>query len=126
MGRYVELAKGTLRGLGQSEMAVDQSKHDPYAVRMQAALSRINRTDYPAGMVVWLEQAAPDLYAELMSRIPDEIDKLWNNGAPLEEFETVLDRLIRIHQEGCRLYREEMARNKNSASFDLGVGPDAQ
>jgi len=113
MGRYVELAKETLRGLGQSEMAVEQSKHDSYAVRMQAALSQINRADYPAGMIVWLEQEAPTLYAELTSRIPDEIDKLWNNGAPLAEFEAVLDRLVSTHQAGCRLFREEEARSKN-------------
>lgn len=116
MGRFLELAKKTLLGQAQSYGAPKEPKPDPYAARMQMALSKINRSEYPAGMILWLETAHSDLYMELTSRIPDEINRLWNSRAPLEEFEGVLDRLVNTHREGCRLYREEKARNKMEGS----------
>jgi hypothetical protein len=72
---------------------------DVYAERAQAVLRQINSHDYPAGMVPWLDIARPDLYKVLTSQIPDEISRLWNSHAPLEEFERVLDRLASTHQE---------------------------
>jgi hypothetical protein len=80
---------------------------DPYAERMRAALLKISHTDYPAGMIVWLETAHPDLYTDLTAQIPDEINWLWNTHAPIEKFEEILDRLVSTHREGCRLYWEQ-------------------
>jgi hypothetical protein len=79
---------------------------------MEGALSKINRPDYPAGMILWLEQAAPGLYAELTSGIPNEIDQIWNEHESLDEFEAALDRLVAAHREAGRLYREDQARRK--------------
>jgi hypothetical protein len=81
---------------------------DPYHARVQAALSKINRL-YPAGMALWLEDAHKELYEELISRIPIEIDQLWNESAPLDQFQAALDRWVTLHREGCLLYREYQA-----------------
>ncbi len=78
---------------------------DLYAERMQATLREINRPDYPAGMILWLEQANPILYLELTGRLPDEIHRLWEARGPLEQFENVLARLVQTHRQACELYR---------------------
>lgn len=78
---------------------------DPYAERMRAALRDINPPDYPAEMIPWLGTAHPNFYAELTSRLPDEIHRVWNEHAPLEEFEIVLARLVSLHRQCCDLYR---------------------
>jgi len=104
MGRYLKLAKNTL--LRQSHRTRIEPKPDLYAARMRRALTEINSPDYPAGMILWLDKAHPQLYTELTSRIPREIDGLWNESAPVGEFQAVLDRLVDVHRECCRLYRE--------------------
>jgi|SRR5271163_4787828 len=113
MGRYLELAKKTLEVLSQPQGAPRHAKPDSYAERMDAALRQINLPDYPAGMMPWLDTAHPALYLELTSWIPDEIDRLWSSGGPLDEFEVTLDRLVTAHQEGRRLFREEQARSNS-------------
>jgi hypothetical protein len=108
-----EPTKPTEVGIGGSECAnsttlfippEERLTLDPYADRMDAMLRQIALPTYPEGMILWLETAHPDLYEELTSRLPDEISRLWNTGAPLEEFEGVLGRLVGTHREGCRLY----------------------
>jgi hypothetical protein len=83
---------------------------DPYAERMRAALRQISAPDYPVGMVPWLGTVRPDLYAELTSYLPDEIHRLWRNRAPLEQFESVLARLVSSHRQCCELYRAKSSR----------------
>jgi hypothetical protein len=72
---------------------------------MGASLRQINAPDYPAGMVPWLHTVRPDLYAELTSHLPDELQRLWSEQAPLEQFEAVLARLVALHRHCCKLYR---------------------
>jgi hypothetical protein len=83
---------------------------DPYAERMTAALDEISGPDYPTGMVLWLDAAWPDLYAELTSGLPDEIHLLWSKRAPLEQFESVLARLVSLHRRCCDLCRSKPSR----------------
>src|SRR5271170_5980760 len=52
--------------------------NDPYAERMGAALRQMAVRSYREGMILWLEAARPQLYAELIAYIPDEISRLWN------------------------------------------------
>jgi hypothetical protein len=80
---------------------------DPYAVRMDATLCQIAQPTYLGGMIPWLQTAYPDLYEKLTSRLPDEISRLWNNRAPLVQFDAALESLIALHREGCRIYREQ-------------------
>jgi hypothetical protein len=108
MGRYLQLAKKALEVLSQPQQVPRHAKPDPYAERMAAALRQINLPDYPASMIPWLDRTRPALYVELTSLIPDEIGRLWNEHGPLDEFEATLERLVAVHREACRLYREGM------------------
>jgi len=83
---------------------------DPYAERMRQALRHFNSPDYPAGMIQWLGTARPDLYARLTSNLPDEIQRLWSERAPLEHFERVPARLVSLHRECRDLYRAVQAK----------------
>jgi hypothetical protein len=78
---------------------------DPYAERMRAALRQINPPDYLAGMIPWLDKAHSELYTELISRLPDEIQRLWSGRASLEQFEAALVRLVSSHRRASELYR---------------------
>ena len=78
---------------------------DPYGERMRAALRQINPPDYLAGMIPWLDKAHSELYTELISRLPDEIQRLWSGRAPLEQFEATLIRLVSNHRRASALYR---------------------
>ena len=94
-----------------SDLGTDNiSDSDPYARRMRAALRQINLPDYPAGMVPWLDTARPDLYQELTVHLPDEIQRLWSGRGPLEQFESVLARLISLHRRCCEMHRAESTR----------------
>ena len=75
--------------------------NDSYGVRLKAAFEQICQQDYPAGMIPWLATANPEQYADLTSRIPDEIDRLWNERVPLAQFEAVLVNLVSLHGR-CR------------------------
>jgi len=87
---------------------------DPYAERMRAALCQVNPPDYPAGMIPWLGTAHPGLYAELISNLPDEMQRLWSERAPLEQFEAVLARLVSFHRQCCDLYRAAMTESSSA------------
>ena len=89
-------------------LATPATPLDPYAERARAALREINSRDYPAGMILWLETAYPQLYEELTSRIPDEIHVCWAAHDPLAEFDAILARLVETHRLACQLYREHL------------------
>jgi hypothetical protein len=102
---FREIGKAGFFGGRRGRPAEDSA----YSSRAQAALAQINRPDYPAGMIPWLGEAHPDLYDELTSRIPDEIDLAWKCQAPLAEFEAILARLVQTHRQACELYRAQQA-----------------
>jgi hypothetical protein len=81
---------------------------DPYADRMKSALRQINAPGYPAGMMIWLGTARPDLYAELTENLPNEIQRLWSEREPLETFESVLTMLVALHRRCCELCRGKL------------------
>ena len=84
----------------------DQPPDDSaYASRAQAALAQINRPDYSGAMILWLGTARPELYAELTSNLLDEIQRLWSQRVPLDQFEAVLARLVSLHRQCCDFYR---------------------
>jgi hypothetical protein len=97
---------------------------DPYAERMRAALRQIASPGYPQGMILWLETAHPGLYAELMTHIPDEISRIWNERAALESFESILARLISLHRQCCDVYlaaRNESRDVPKTSQFNFGT-----
>jgi len=64
-------------------------------------------------MIPWLGTARPDLYAGLTSNLPDEIQRLWSERAPLEQFEVVLARLVSLHRQCCALYRAALKESNS-------------
>ncbi len=98
-----EKASGELTG---AELA---GWHDPYAEAAERALGRISRPEYPAGMIHWLCEASPRLYAELTERLPEAAHRLWEANAPMEQFEQVLTALVKGHHTACQLYEAHLS-----------------
>ena len=114
MGRLLEVARMALtetlarsaKVTGSGPFSTDKLPvSDPYADRFRDVLDQMNAPGYPAGMMTWLSAARPDLYAELTAHLLDEIQRLWCERAPLEQFEPVLTRLVSLHRRCCELYR---------------------
>jgi len=65
-----------------------------YAGVFRAAVYRICT---PPGMLVWLADRCPGLYRELTVVWPDAVQRLWEEGGSMEEFERVVRRLEEAH-----------------------------
>lgn len=91
----------------------DFPRLDPYAERIQTAFRQINRSDYPAGVIAWLEAANPRLYAELTQRLPEVLQQIVENRAPVERLEGILRRLVEIHSQACALFRAHLVATNN-------------
>ncbi len=120
MGHYLEIAKRALELAERNQQVVTSEPTplelpvaDPYAERIRVAFRQVNPPDYPTGMIPWLGTVHSDLYAELTSNLPDEIQRLWSERAPLEQFEAVLARLVSIHRWCCDLYRVELTESSS-------------
>jgi len=83
---------------------------DLYADRLGAAMQSLARPEYPAGMIPWLGEAHPALYAELTARLPDEIQRLWEAHASIDDFQSVIDLWIEAYRTGCEMYQRELAK----------------
>jgi hypothetical protein len=66
--------------------------------------SAIQNLHTPAGMFVWLRSHAPRLYADLTDRLPDRIQRLWEEGASVEEFKLAVRRLEESHRAARGFY----------------------
>lgn len=117
MGRLLDIARVALietvtppaRVAGSEPCPTDRlPASDPYAERVREALRQINAPDYPAGMVRWLDTVRPDLYEALTARLPDEIQRMWSERAPLERFEAALARLVSLHMRCREWYRTKI------------------
>jgi hypothetical protein len=61
--------------------------------------SAVYRIRTPRGVLVWVAERAPKLHRELTVALPDLVQRLWEDGAPIEEFE----RAVRALEEGHRV-----------------------
>jgi hypothetical protein len=59
-------------------------------------------------MILWLKVTNLQAYDQLTSSIPNEIGQLWNERAPLEQFELALSRLVTLHRHCCELYHASL------------------
>jgi hypothetical protein len=135
MTRYLEIARRIVAEQGSQRVTepvatnatIELPVGDPYAERVRGALLELNRPNYPAGMIRWLDATHPDRYAELTSHIPDEIHQLWTERVPLEQFEAVLTRLVSLHAECCNLCgaaRKESGSVPKTSQLNFGTPPD--
>jgi hypothetical protein len=86
---------------------------DAYAERLRAAMESVCRPDYPAGMIPWLDDACPILYTDLIERLPNEMQQLWERKAPLEEFDLIIAVWIELHRNCGELYRRSLVREES-------------
>jgi hypothetical protein len=63
-------------------------------------------------MIKWLESQNPTLYAVLTDNLPRQIEKLWSEACPEDEFQEVLDRWVEMHAAACALYAFEADRQR--------------
>jgi hypothetical protein len=110
MSNYMETAIDALEAIRREKRVsvtfVDSvARTDPYAERMRDAWRQVCRSDYPAGMIPWLGEAHPGLYAELTERLPDQIQHLWEARAPFRDFEAACQELVECHRSAVQLFR---------------------
>lgn len=72
-----------------------------YAGIFRAALYRF-RT--PAGLLPWMRERCPSLYADLTARLPDRMQRLWEGGASIEEFTPAVGLLEEQHRVARGFY----------------------
>ncbi len=72
---------------------------DLYWVRVMAAWRQIASHAYLPGAMAWAARFHPDLYRRVISELPAEWERLWDEGAPLDEFQAALDRWVAAHEE---------------------------
>jgi len=75
-------------------------------------MREVARPDYPAGMILWLGEANPGIYAELTVGLPDELQRLWSGRAPLEDFDRILGLWVEAHRTACELFTAAGVSNK--------------
>jgi len=57
----------------------------------------------PSGLLPWLRERCPSLHATL-DRQADRVSELWQDGAPMEEFEAAVRRLEESHRAARGFY----------------------
>ncbi len=99
----------------QAEVQVDDSfptyawdfdtRHtDPYWCKVMAAWRQIASHEYLPGAMQWAAKHHPNRYHHVTSELPAEWDRLWDEGAPLDEFQAALDRWVAAHEELLGLF----------------------
>jgi hypothetical protein len=78
---------------------------DAYAERLRAAMLEVAQRN-SLGMIIWLREACSTLYAELLERLPDEIQRAWESRAPIEEFQDVVNIWLKAYRTGCEMYEQ--------------------
>lgn len=82
----------------------DTRHTDPYWVRLMAAWRQIAAHEYLPGAMAWTARFHPDLYRRDTSELPAEWERLWDEGAPLDDFQAALDRWVAAHEELIGLF----------------------
>jgi len=92
-----------------SEGGEDEGRYQDLA---RAALSKVS--DQRIGLIPWLRENHGTLYEELVLRLPDEIHRLWEEKAPLADFQRILDLWLVAHRTGCEMYQSALAQRGNA------------
>ena len=72
--------------------------------KAMAALRQISAHKYIPGARQWAAKHHPDRYHRVTSELPAEWERLWDEGAPLDEFQAALDRWVAAHEELIGLF----------------------
>ncbi len=77
----------------------DTRHTDPYWCRLMAAWRQIADHEYLPGAMQWAAKHHADRYHDVTNELPAEWERLWDEGAPLIEFQAALDNWVRAHEE---------------------------
>ncbi len=91
-----------------SQPPQNDAEHDPYRQRFEAALCRLN---LPAGLRLWMQRAHPDLDLQEQGLF-SLAARLWQEHAPLEQFESVLSEWLSCFRLAESFYSEETQTRK--------------
>ncbi len=73
--------------------------HGEYCRRLNRAKARIAEQPYYDGLVPWLKRDHSKLYSKFYVEAPRRIDELWKAGAPIQEFQALLDAWASAHRQ---------------------------
>ncbi len=106
MGRYLDIAKGTASQTDPERYVFDyENRHaDPYWQAAMDARRQIADHEYLPGAMQWAEKHHPDRYHRVTSELPAEWERLWDEAAPLDDFQAALDRWVAAHEELIGLF----------------------
>ncbi len=82
----------------------DTRRTDPYWCRLMAAWKQIAAHQYLPGAMRWAEKHDPDRYHRATSELPAAWGCLWDEAAPLDDFQAALDRWVAAHEELISLF----------------------
>ena len=76
------------------------SRHsNPYWSKVMAAWRQIASHKYLPGAMQWTAKHHPDRYHHVTTELPAEWERLWDEGAPLIEFQAALDNWVQAHED---------------------------
>ena len=82
----------------------DARHSDPYWRKAMDAWRQIAALEYLPGGMQWAQKHHPDLHRRATRELSDEWGRLWDAGAPLDEFQVALDRWVQAHEELIGLF----------------------
>jgi hypothetical protein len=78
---------------------------------VRAALNRLLEYQYPPSALLWASVWMPAGYDNVVEHYPDRIHELWTGGAPMRQFQIVLDNYMAAHKRICVAFTKYKAEN---------------
>jgi hypothetical protein len=109
-----DTARGGERGAGilglldaKTKIWLREIRASPYFRRAEEALREIcNHGHDQLGALRYFRAACPERAKELEVDLWQQIDGLWDEGAPIDEFQATLDRWVQLHKEASDLFAQ--------------------
>lgn len=101
LARINALRRGLLPAYSFDFKARHRDAHWHKAMR---ARRQIASHKYIPGAMQWAQKHHPKLYQRVTSELPAEWERLWDEGAPLDDFQAALDRWVSAHEELIGLF----------------------
>ena len=77
-----------------------ETRHtDAHWRKVMVAWRQIASHEYLPGAMQWAAKHHADRYHDVTSELPAEWERLWDEDAPLIEFQAALDNWVRAHEE---------------------------
>ena len=82
----------------------DTRHTDPYWRKAMAAWKQIAALEHLPGGMAWAQKHHPALYRRATRELSGTWERLWDEAAPLDEFQAALDRWVQAHEELIGLF----------------------